>query len=268
MFLRAGLLIALVWLGTLDASAAEHPSLARARALYNAADYDGAIAAATMARADPASADAAALVVGRAHLERFRLRSDSADLSSAREALSAVRAPALTPRDQLDLLVGLGQSLFLGESFGAAAELFDTALSRASMLPERDRWLLLEWWATALEKEAQRRPPDRRAAVFERVVSRMEDELRSDPGNAPANYWLASSARGAGDLERAWHAAMAGWIRAGLRPDRAAAVRADLDRLVTQALIPERTRTRPTREQQEAAATLRAEWEALKTQWN
>jgi hypothetical protein len=221
-----------------------------------------------MARADAASADAAALVLGRAHLERFRLRSDPADLAAAREALSAVRAPALTPRDQLDLLVGLGQSLFLGENFGAAAELFDTALSRAAMLPERDRWLLLEWWATALEKDAQRRPSDRRPAVFERIVGRMEDELRSDPGNAPANYWLALAARGAGDLDRAWHAAMAGWIRAGLRPDGAAAVRADLDRLVTQALIPERARARPAREQQEATAALRAEWDAIKTQWD
>jgi hypothetical protein len=267
MALRVGLLLALMWLGTAVAWAAEHPSLARARALYNAADYDGAIAAATMARADAASADAAALVLGRAHLERFRLRSDAADLASARAALSLVRAPALIPRDQLDLLVGLGQSLFLGENFGAAAELFDTALSRGAALPERDRWLLLEWWATALEKEAHRRPLDRRPAVFERVVARMEDELRADPGNAPANYWLALSARGAGDLDRAWHAAMAGWVRAGLRPDRAAAVRADLDRLVTQALIPERARSRPAREQPEATAALRAEWDALKNQW-
>lgn len=257
--------IVLAW--TLDAAAAEHPSLARARALYNAADYDGAIVAATTARADKPSADAAALVLGRSHLERFRMRRDPADLAAARETLAAVRAPALAPRDQVDLLVGLGQSLYLGEIYGAAAELFDTALSRASLLPERDRWLLLEWWATALEKDAQRRPADRRAAVFERVIARMEDELRADPANAPANYWLAVSARGAGDLERAWHAAMAGWIRAGLRPDVASTVRADLDRLVTEALIPERVKARPTREQQETTTALRAEWEALKNQW-
>jgi hypothetical protein len=267
MAMRASLLVVFVALSS-AASAAEHPSLARARMLYNTGDFDGAIASASMARGDAASADAAALVLGRSHLERFRLRGDMADLASAREALSAVRAPALTPRDQLDLLVGLGQSLFLGENYGAAAELFDTAMTRAAMLPERDRWLLLEWWATALEKEAQRRPADRRASIFERVVARMEDELRADPGNLPANYWLPLAARGAGDAERAWHAAMAGWIRAGLRPDRAAAVRADLDRLVTQALIPERVRGRPAREQQDTTATLRAEWEALKAQWN
>jgi len=58
--------------GSLDA--AEHPSLAKARALYNAVDFDGAIAAAEVARVDPASADAATLVIARAHLERYRLR--------------------------------------------------------------------------------------------------------------------------------------------------------------------------------------------------
>jgi hypothetical protein len=268
MVSRVGLLLLVLVTAAAPAAAQEPPALARARMRYNTGDFDGAIAAAATARAADASADAAALVLGRSHLERFRLRGDMADLAAAREALSAVRAPALSPRDQVDLLVGLGQSLFLGDSYGAAAELFDTAMTQAAMLPERDRWLLLEWWATALEKEAHRRPADRRTATFERIVARMEDELRADPGNVPANYWLPLAARGAGDPERAWHAAMAGWIRAGLRPDRAAALRTDLDRLVTQALIPERARGRPAREQQETTTALRAEWDALKAQWN
>jgi hypothetical protein len=259
--------LVILCVGIVNAWAAEHPSLARARALYNAADYDGAIDAATTARADARSADAAALVLGRSHLERFRLRDDAADLVAAREALAAVRAPTLAPRDQLDLLVGLGQSLYVGETYGAAAEIFGTALSRGSMLPERDRWLLLEWWAIALDKDAQRRPADHRATIFERVTARMEEELQADPANAPANYWLVASTRGSGDLDRAWHAAIAGWVRAGLRPDRAASVRADLDRLITQVLIPERVRAHPTREQQDTGAALRAEWEAVKAQW-
>ena len=52
-----------------------------------------------------------------------------------------------------------------------------------------------------------------------------------------------------------------------LTPETAAALRSDLDRLVTQVLIPERARTRPVREQPEAAAALRAEWDAVKSQW-
>lgn len=258
---------ALLWACASPASAAEHPSLAKARALYNAADYDGAIAAAAAARSDPMSADASALVMGRAHLERFRARADPSDLAAARDALGAVRAPSLTPRDRLDLLVGLGQSLYLGEMFGAAAELFDTAFSRRSMLSERDSLLLLDWWATAMDREAQRRAPDRRAAVYEQVIARMEDVLREDPGSAPANYWLAAAARGAGQLDRAWNAATAGWVRATLRPDTTPTLRADLDRLVTQALIAERARMRPAREQQDAVTSLRAEWDSIKSQW-
>ena len=247
--------------------AAEHPSLAQARALYNAANYDAAISAATVARADPASADAAALVVARSHLERHRELLDAVDLSAAREALSAVRPAALSARDHLDLLVGLGQALFLGNSFGAAAELFDTALSQPVFLPERDRMLLLDWWATAIDREAQTMPPYLRVPLFAQVTTRMEIEVRLNPGSEPANYWLAASARGAGDVERAWHFAIAGWIRAALRPESAQTLRADLDRLVTQALVTERARARSTGDQAEAIATLTAEWEAIKSQW-
>ncbi len=250
------------------AGAAEHPALARARALYNAADFDGAILSAAAARLDAAAADVASLVAARAYLERYRLRtSDPADLSAAREALGTVRAAALTPRDRIDLLVGLGQALFLTEEFGAAAELFDTAMSRASLLPERDRWLLLDWWASASDREAQRLPADRRASVLSRVSDRMEAELRTDPGNATANYWLAVAARGMGDVDRAWHAAVAAWVRAPLRPESAAALRGDIDRFVTTIVILERARSHPAKEQPIALADFRAQWDLVKESW-
>ena len=246
---------------------AEHPSLAQARALYNAAKYAEAISAATVARSDPASADAASLVMGRSHLERHRVLADVVELTAARNALSAVRPAGLSPRDRLDLLIGLGQALYLGESFGAAAELFDTALSQPVLLPDRDRLQLLDWWATAVDREAQSLPPDRRMALFAQVTDRMEIEVRVDPGSAPANYWLAASARGAGEFDRAWDAAIAGWIRATLRPESAKSLRDDLDRLVIQALIPERAKARPAREQAETLTGLRSEWESIKSQW-
>jgi hypothetical protein len=252
---------------TSPAWAAEHPALAKARALYNAGDFDGAISAAAVSRRVTGSADASALVIARSHLERYRQRADPADLGAARAALGSVRSSALTPRDQVDLLVGLGQSLYLGEVFGAAAELFDTALSRASLLPDRDRLLLLDWWATALDREAQTRAPERRARVFDRIAERMEAELRQDPANTVANYWLAVAARGIGDVERAWDAAIAGWVRSTLKPETAGTLRTDLDRLVMQALIPERARARPAREQPESLAALRAEWDLVKQQW-
>jgi hypothetical protein len=263
---RAVILACLLAAAT-PAFAAEPPSLAKARTLYNAGNYEGAIDAAAVARHLPQAADAAALVIARSHLERYRQRADPSDLAEARAALGSVNAEMLMPRDQVDLLVGLGQSLFLAESYGAAADLFDIALSRGSMLNPHDRMLLLDWWATALDREAQTRAPERRGRVFERISERMEEELRRDPGNAPANYWFAVAARGVGDLDRAWDAAVAGWVRAAFSPASADGLRMDLDRLVTQALIPERVRMRSAREQGEAANAFRAEWELVKTQW-
>jgi hypothetical protein len=262
------IVVALVLLGTgATAWADEPPALAKARALYNAGEFEGAIDAASVARKDEAWADAAALVVARSHLELYRVRADAEDLSAARAALGAVRAAALMPRDQVDLIVGLGQSLYLSEIYGAAAELFDTALSRASLLGPRDRLLLLDWWATALDREAQSRPSDRRARVFERISARMTEEIQRDPGSPVANYWLAVAARGAGDIDTAWNSAIAAWVRSTLSPDTTSRLRDDLDRLVTQALIPERSRTVLSREPQDAVAALTTEWELIKEQW-
>jgi hypothetical protein len=242
------------------ASAAEHPALARARMLYNAADYDGAIESAATARAQPASADAAALVAARSHLERFHLHGDPADLTAAREELASVHVSVLTPRDQVDHLVGLGQSLYFGNSYGAAAEMFEIALAQGTLLGHRDRLLLLDWWATALDREAQERPLERRTPAYQRIATRMQEELLLDPGSAPANYWLAAASRGAGDLDRAWDVAVAGWVRARLSPESTEALRSDLERLVTQALIPERNRAKPSRDPM-------VEWQEVKEQW-
>lgn len=247
--------------------AAESSALVRARMLYNAGNYDGAIDAASVARRQPQSADAAALVMGRAELERFRQRADPDDLADARQTLSAVHMSALNPRDQSDLLIGLGQSLYLGEVFGPAAELFATALDRGTLMNAHDRVMLLDWWATALDREAQSLPPERRTPVYDRILERMDEEVHRDPGNAAANYWLAVAARGAGDLDRAWDAAIAAWVRAMLSPATADSLRTDIDRLVTQALVPERARLRSQREQQDAVTSLRAEWDLVKQQW-
>lgn len=261
--------VVLVLLACAPAGAAEPAALARARTLYNEGNYDAAIEAATEALKVPTASDAASLVLARAHLERYRQRADPNDLTSAREAMHDVRQQGLAPRDRIDLLIGLGQLLFLGEAFGAAAELFDTALAQAGTPPSRMRALLLDWWASALDREANSRAADKRTPVYQRMVDRMENELRTDPGNAPASYWLAVGARGVGDLDRAWDSAIAGWVRASLNPDTAASLRADLDRLVTQALATERARQRPIpgRDASETTTTLLSEWDLIKSQW-
>lgn len=264
---RRALLITLLLGLTCTAQAAEPPALVRARARYNAADFDGAIQAAAEVRAVPQWADAAGLVMARAHIERHRTGANASDLSSAREILAGVRAAALAPRDRVDLLVGMAQILFADESFGAAAELFETALRQASVLGSADRDLLLEWWATALDRDARSRPVDRRLGVFARVLERMEQELGFNAASPVANYWVVAALRGGGDLERAWAAACAGWIRASLATPRTDQLRTDLDTLVTEALIPERVKARPVREQQSAGTALRAEWELFKQNW-
>jgi hypothetical protein len=248
------------------ARAAEPPVLAKARALYNEGNYEGAIDAAAVARRQTGFADPAALVIGRSYIELYRQRVDAKDLEAAREAFMSIRLATLMPRDRVELFIGLGLSLYLGEKYGAAADLFDTALTQASLLSAKDRVLLLDWWATALDREAQTRPADRRRALFERIGARMSEELRQDPGSSVANYWRAVAARGAGDLEAAWDAAVAAWVVSTLSPETAESLRADLERLVQQALIPERSRLM-TRDPQEAVASLRAEWELVKQQW-
>lgn len=267
MHLRIPCMTVVLLCAAVSAGAAEPPALAKARALYNAGNFAEAIDAAATARREPAFADAASLVMSRAVLERYRLNPDPADLALARETLNGIRLAVLSPRDRVDLLIGLGQALYLSEAFGAAAELFEGALERSALLAARDRARLLDWWATALDREAQTRPADRRAELFARIARTMDVEARRDPASPVANYWLVSAARGEGDIEGAWDLAVAAWIRASLEPAATGPLRSDLDQLVTQALIPERVRARPAREQQDAASALRAEWDLVKQQW-
>jgi hypothetical protein len=89
------------------------------------------------------------------------------------------------------------------------------------------------------------------------------------PAKTAAGYWLAAAARGAGDLDRAWHAAIAAWIRsrALARPAGGPAPRAQS---VSTAIIPERARALNTDARDNAAlvAAMRAEWEQIKTSWD
>jgi len=261
MPLRLAVAVLVVALPAL-AAAQDTPELAEARARHNAGDFDGAIEAAAVARAQPAAADAASLVIGRAYLERYRATAEPVDLASGREALASVNAAALGPDDRLAWLVGIGQSLFYGGQPGAAAEIFETALGQRGTLAPADARMLLDWWASALDREASAAARARRLALFERIRARMEEELASAPGSAPANYWLAAAARGAGDPERAWSLAAAAWVRARLAPDTMSVLRADVDRLVIDGIAPELARARGV-----DAATLAGEWTAFKELW-
>jgi hypothetical protein len=240
--------------------------LARARAAYNERSFDEAIAAATAARRVPETADIAAIVLGRAHLERYRERADPSDLSAAREVLGTVRTMGLGDRDRLELLLAFGEALFLEDEFGAAAEVLESGLAR-SAIDSSLREAMLEWWGSAVERQASGAAPDLRRGHFARLAERMKVELSDTPASPAASYWMVVALRGLGELQRAWDAAVAAWVRARLSGDRSPTLRADLDRLVTQGIIPDRV-SHIARDQREAAASqLRADWELVKERW-
>ena len=241
--------------------------LARARAHYNQRQFDDAITVALAARQTPETADAAGIVLARAHLERYRERADPADLSAAREVLGVIRASNLDPRDQVELLLALGQSLFLEDDFGAAAEMFESGLERAASTERNLAEAMLEWWGSATERQAGALSRGYRLAVFSRLAERMREELGRNPTSAAAAYWTVAGLRGAAEPERAWDAAVAGWVRARLLGDRSSSLRADLDRLMINGIIPDRVRHLPKDSQAEAESQFKADWELVKEKW-
>lgn len=245
---------------------------AQARVHYNAGRTAEALALLDPILLRPGEPASAALIAARVLLERYRSSGAPADLSRARDHLRALDPSALTAGERRELLVGLAEALYLEDAFAPAAELFETALADGEDAPfdaaERER--ALDWWATALDRHAQLRPQADRRRIYARIAARMEQETREYPSSTPAAYWLAAAARGAGDLERAWAAAVAAWVRAPMTIDRGAALRADIDRLATQALIPERARSLGLgpKEAEQALAGMLAEWELIKKNWS
>lgn len=245
---------------------------AAARAHYNAGRSAEALALLQPLIVRPGEPASAALVAARALLERYRATVDQADFSMAREHLRAIDPAALEPRHRRELVVGLAEALYLEDAFAASAELFETSLGAAerdTSLDGEGRERALDWWATALDRHAQLKPQAERRQIYARIADRMERETRDVPTSTPAAYWLAAAARGAGDLDRAWAAAVAAWVRASMMNDRGAALRADIDRLVLQALIPERARALAlgAKDSEQAAAGMLAEWELIKKNW-
>jgi hypothetical protein len=251
-----------------SAEAARKPDpLAAARRFYNLAQYDQAIEAARDAASRPATLSAARLILGRSRLERYRQTQTPRDLDDARADLLAVDPGALDARERIELQVGLGELLYFEERFGAAAELLAPIVDQSPSLAPDARARALDWWATALDRQAQALAPAERGAILTRVIAKMEEELRRDPASAPAGYWIAAASRANGDLDRAWSAAMAGWIRATLARDRGVALRADLEKLVTEGIIPDRAAKSAARDRRQAATALTAEWENFKKIW-
>jgi hypothetical protein len=263
--------LAICLTGASAAIAAPRDPLATARQLYNDGDYGGAIAAAEQVT-QPQLIHAAKLVAGRARLERFRRARLDEDLTAARSALVSIEPSTLAPRERLELVIGFAESLFLEGSYGASAELFASVVDQPAAWQAAGpggRERLLEWWAGAMDREAQLARGTARDEIFGRLRDRMSRELERDPASPVAAYWLAAGARGAGDVDRAWDAAVAGWLRARLVGGRSRALSNDLDRLVRESIIPARAKRRADglRDATQLEAEMLEEWNELKTKW-
>ena len=239
-----------------------------ARQLYNLGRYQQAIDVAGRLRTTP-MADAANLLVARSYLELFRKTTDRNALLSARQALSDIQPARLAPKDRTDYLIGLGEALYLDDGFGPAAELFASVLDRGDELGPVTFDRVFDWWATSLDRQAQSGAAGNREQLYEAVRDRATVALGRIPGSSAAAYWLAASYRYLGDLTHGWDAAVAAWVRAPLAEDQGRALRADIDQLVMQAILPERVRLMASTDadRERVTAVLRASWEAVKTDW-
>jgi hypothetical protein len=259
--LAAALVLVVSWASAAPAADSKDP-LERARSLYNQHQFEAAVTAADEARKLPQQANGADLIAARAFLERFRQSSSSEDLVRARARLRAINPERFSLRERVEFIVGLGEALYFEGSSGAAAAVFESVLVSGSDLSNEARERVLDWWASALDQDARPRPDIERQSVYQRVRDRMTLELAANPTSGAAPYWTAAAARGQGDLQAAWDAAQAAWVRAPLTRDRGITLRHDLDVLVEKAIIPERARilARP-------PESLMVEWEAFKAMW-
>jgi hypothetical protein len=270
----ANLLTAFSLVAVLIGSTAQVPSpdpLLRARQAYNERKYDAAVGAAREAERNPGTANAARVVLGRALLDRGRSTADGvADFDAARRAFASVRPAELGIRDRVDFLVGLGVSLFhdgcVDGCFSGAAEFFDQALDRAAAAGA-DREAIFEWWANALDQQALHAQDLDRPMLYRRILARAEAERAAREDSASAAYWIAAGARGAGDFERAWGAAIAGWIQGRYLGASGEKLRTDLDDLVRGVLLPERARDLVPDDPRPMLGQLLDQWDALKARY-
>ncbi len=265
--LMASLLVVVCGVGSMAQREAD--PLTRARQAYNQQEFDQAVALAVEARQTPAWANSAALVLSRSLLGRFRLVGDVADVAVARQALLSVDPSPLLVTEKAELHLGMAELLFVDDQFGAAAELFEVALDRPGMVTAAQRDRVLEWWAASLDRHAQLAPDGERQMRYGRLLARLEVESSRGPASPVVTYWLAAAARGVDDPDRAWSLAIAGWIQApAIAGAQGPALRADLDRLMVDAIIPERARrTAPDGDPEALKAALASEWAAIKAKW-
>jgi hypothetical protein len=264
-----------IWLMTLlgASPSAAQSDLARARTLYNGGEFDAAIVAATAAGRKPSIAPSAALIIARSQLEKFRKLGDAEALVTARAGLVSLNPRELAPQEVIEWQVGIATVLFLENQLGSAVDIFSSVMPSArDRLSEPDLEKLLEWLGTSMSRLAETLTGEPRKQAYQKLRAQVRLELERNPLSRSALYWTAVSERGAGDLESAWAAAVAAWVRIGGDPEREQ-LRTDVERFVTQTLIPERAQAR-TGQRLDAKTTigevavLTEEWRTITGRWS
>ena len=160
--------LAVLALVRLAASAADDP-LARARLLYNQRQFEAAVQ-----RRRAGAADAGARRRGGSRSPRAPISSGSARArrptisTNARDRLRRLDPQRFAPRERAEYIVGLGETLFFDGAFGAAATVFDSVLRQPRLLTGDARERVLDWWASALDRDARPRPEIERQGVYQR----------------------------------------------------------------------------------------------------
>ena len=226
-----------------SAPAADDP-LARARLLYNQRQFEAAVQAAEQARLTPARADAADLIAARAYLERFRESAASDDLTNARDRLRRLDPQRVRPARARRVHRRPRRNAVLRRGVRRRGRRCSTRCcdSRDALAGEaRER--VLDWWASALDRDAKPRPEIERQGVYQRIRDAdATTSWRRIPAAAP---------RPTGSRRRRGRRAICRRRGTRRRPagcarrcasDSGVALRADLDRLVLRAIVPERAK--------------------------
>ena len=168
-------------------------------------------------------------------------RTLSADAERAGSRRGARRAEdgrrdELSPRDHVEFLIALGESLYLDDQYAlddrysAAAEQFEIALARADLLDAKSRDRCSTGGRGSLDRQAQQEPGRPSAAPSTSASSRARRaNWRGRTPRSPRRTGSRRRRAARDDLPRAWGAAVAGWIARGSLGARGAALRADLD---------------------------------------
>src|SRR5215204_5688973 len=156
MVITARTIVCVALLAVRPAGAWAQSDLERARALYNAGQFDESIAVADTAKHRASATASATLIAARALLDRFREQGNSEDLTTARRNLMTLNPRLLALQEIIEWQIGVATALFLENQPGPAADMFSTVLPSArGTLPAAEYDKLIEWWGSALSRVAE-----------------------------------------------------------------------------------------------------------------